>query len=126
VWFRAANPDARIAGRHGSVAWENTGSAEGIMLKLGHAVFMQTAGQPITQPVQAVIYGWGQYKDQVSRLPKPEQDKIDQLADQIVSSFAQSALAPYRSVLIVGHADKDWQGPAVESSVAFNRAQAVQ
>ena len=76
--------------------------------------------------MEAVIFGWGQYKDQVDLLPKPETDKIDQLADLIVSSFAQTTWPPYRKVRIVGHADKDWHGAGWEDTVSFNRAEAVQ
>lgn len=96
------------------------------MLTIEHAVFMNGLGQSSTQAVETVIYGWGQYKDQVSLLPRAEQDKIDHLADLIVSSFAQSALPPYRSVMIVGHADKDWHGTGLEDTVAGNRAEAVE
>jgi hypothetical protein len=96
------------------------------MLTVEHALFMSGLGQSSTQSVETVIYGWGQYKDRVSNLPKAEQDKIDHLADLIVSSFAQSALPPYRNVIIVGHADKDWQGAKLEDTVAGNRAEAVE
>lgn len=96
------------------------------MLTLERAVFMQASGQPTTDNVETVIYGWGQYKDEVSLLPKSEQDKVDQLADQIVSSFAQTVLPPFRSVIIDGHADKDWHGEKLENAVSFARAQAVQ
>jgi hypothetical protein len=96
------------------------------MFTLPHAIFMQGLGQRVTQPVATVIYGWGQYKDQVPLLPKPERDKVDQLADLIVSSFEQTALPPFRRVEILGHADKDWHGPSWEDTVSFNRAMAVQ
>jgi hypothetical protein len=96
------------------------------MISIDHAVVMQRMGQPITQSVGTVIYGWGQYKDQVSLLPKAERDKIDQLADLIVSSFAQYTFPPFRKVAIVGHADKDWHGPRKEEEVAFNRASAIE
>jgi hypothetical protein len=96
------------------------------MLTLERAVFMQAGGQPTTDNLQTVIYGWGQYKDEVRLLPKSEQDKVDQLADQIVSSFAQTVLPPFRSVIIDGHADKDWHGEKLENAVSFARAQAVQ
>jgi hypothetical protein len=90
------------------------------MLTIEHAIFIGGLGQSSTQAVETVIYGWGQYKDKVSLLPKSEQDKIDRLAELIVSSFAQSVLPPYRSVIIVGHADKDWQGAKLEDTVAGN------
>src|SRR5579864_6812813 len=95
------------------------------MLTLERVAFLQAAGQPVLQGVEAVIFGWGQYKDEVRLLPKAEQDKIDQLADQIVSSFAQTTLPPFRSVTINGYADKDWHGAKLEIEVSFNRAQAV-
>jgi hypothetical protein len=93
---------------------------------LRHALFLQATGQPAPQSVSTVIFGWGQYKDQAKLLPKPEQDKLDQLADLIVSSFAQSDLPPFRRVTIVGHADKDWHGAAWENTVSFNRASEVE
>jgi hypothetical protein len=96
------------------------------MFTLQQATLMQSVGIPVTQTVGTVIYGWGQYNDEVLRLPKPEQDKIDQAADLIVSSFAQSALPPFRSVSIVGHADKDWHGSGLEHKVSGERAEAVQ
>jgi hypothetical protein len=85
---------------------------------------MQSVGQAAAQNVETVIYGWGQYKDEVSLLPKPEQDKVDQLADQIVSSFAQSVLPPFRSVIVDGHADKDWHGAQLENTVSGDFSQA--
>lgn len=96
------------------------------MLTIEHAAFMNGLGQSSTQDIETVIYGWGQYKDQVSLLPKGEQDKLDRLADLIVSSFGQSVLPPYRSVIIVGHSDKDWHGAAYEDTVSGNRAEAVE
>lgn len=90
------------------------------MHTLQHATFMHG------QSVGTVIYGWGQYKDAVPLLPKTEQDKIDQAADLIVPSFAQFTLPPFRSVSIVGHADKDWHGAPFEHEVSKRRAYAVQ
>ena len=96
------------------------------MLTVEHAVFMNGLGQSSVQPVETVIYGWGQYKDKIPNLPRAEQDKLDHLADLIVSSFAQSVLPPYRSVIIIGHSDKDWHGAAFEDTVSGNRAEAVE
>ena len=87
---------------------------------------MNGLGQSSVQPVETVIYGWGQYKDKIPNLPRAEQDKLDHLADLIVSSFAQSVLPPYRSVIIIGHSDKDWHGAAFEDTVSGNRAEAVE
>lgn len=99
---------------------------EGNMYSLQQAIFMQGIGIPVPKAVGTVIYGWGQYKDEVDQLPRAEQDKIDQAADLIVSSFAQFALPPFRSVTIIGHADKDWHGTELEGKVSVQRARAVQ
>lgn len=96
------------------------------MFTLQQATFMKSTGLPIGGSVGAVISGWGQYKDDVALLPKFERDKVDQLADLIVSSFDQSVSSPFREVTIVGHADKDWHGGPTESRVSFNRAMAVE
>ncbi len=96
------------------------------MYSLQQAVFMQGIGMSIPETVGTVIYGWGQYKDEVRQLPRAEQDKIDQAADLIVSSFAQFALPPFRSVRIIGHADKDWHGAELEGKVSIQRARTVQ
>jgi hypothetical protein len=87
---------------------------------------LPTKQQLLGHEVGGLILGWGQYKDKASRLPKSEQDKIAQLADLIVSSFAQTDVPPFRRVVINGHADKDWHGPAFEDQVSFNRAEAIQ
>jgi hypothetical protein len=74
--------------------------------------------------LQSVTIGdWQQYGITIS----PAQAfTINKLADLIVSSFAQSVCSPFGQVTIVGHADKDWQGPKKEMEVSFRRAMAVQ
>jgi hypothetical protein len=76
-------------------------------------------------PVTRIVSGWGQYADRVDKLPASEKGKIDELADLIVTSFARQRCAPFRTVTIVGHADKDWHGPKTEMEVSFKRANAV-
>jgi hypothetical protein len=96
------------------------------MATLQHTMFLQATGQLVFhQPVSAVISGWQRYGDRVSGLPLAEQAKVNQLAELIVSSFAQRDLPPFRHVEIVGHADKDAKGPGWEDTVAANRAEAV-
>jgi hypothetical protein len=76
-------------------------------------------------PVNRIISGWGQYADEVNKLPAAERVKIDELADLIVTSFARQGCVPFRQVTIVGHADRDWHGPKYEMDVSFKRANAV-
>jgi hypothetical protein len=101
---------------------------------LQHAIFLQATGHLAHQSVGAVIFGWGEYADRVKLLPKPERDKLDHLADLIVTSFAQPNEVPFRFVHIVGHADKDGHHPfwdpkrraAWEDTVSMNRAKEVE
>lgn len=76
-------------------------------------------------PVNRIISGWGQYADDVAKLPASEKAKIDELADLIVTSFARQGCVPFRRVAIIGHADRDWHGPKYETEVSFKRANAV-
>jgi carboxypeptidase C (cathepsin A)/V8-like Glu-specific endopeptidase/GH25 family lysozyme M1 (1,4-beta-N-acetylmuramidase)/subtilisin family serine protease len=78
-------------------------------------------------PVQLerVIYGWGRYKDEVSKLPKPEKDKIDELANLVVTSFALPGCSPLGQISIVGHADRDYHGAVFEKRVSDARALSV-
>jgi hypothetical protein len=84
---------------------------------------MQSSPAGCPGPVEETIGGWGQYSHQI---PSGQQKIIDELADLIVSSFAQSNCPPFRSVLFVGHADKDWHGAAFEEEVSKERARTVQ
>ena len=94
------------------------------MFTLSAAIFgQQRVGIACPGPVQETISGWGQYSDRLSLM---HEGKINQLADLIVSSFAQSERAPFRMVSIVGHADKDRQGTQFEMDVSFKRAMTVQ
>jgi hypothetical protein len=95
------------------------------MVNPQQAVFMQHSLGVCSIPVTEVIRGWGQYGEKVSALPWSETDKIDRLADLIVSSFARPDCEPFRQVTIVGHADKDWHGASFEIDVSFERARAV-
>ncbi|MGA2403055.1 MAG: hypothetical protein ABSG91_15340 [Syntrophobacteraceae bacterium] len=85
------------------------------MFKIAQAVFMQQSGEFVPGPVTATI-NWGQYS---SFIPPGQMPTIDKLADMIVSSFAQSSVPAFRSVTIVGHADKDWHGAATEMKVCI-------
>jgi hypothetical protein len=93
------------------------------MPTLFQSIFMQATSGICASPVVANISGWGQYSD---RIPPGELSNIEKLADLIVSSFAQSACAPFREVSVVGHADKDWHGEKFEGKVSFDRAMTVQ
>jgi len=93
------------------------------MFNLDRYLLMQSVGAQCVSPVEETIVGWGQYKDQI---PPSEQAKIDKLAEIITDSFNQFDCAPFRSMLVVGHADKDWHGPVFEKQVSFERATAVQ
>jgi hypothetical protein len=93
------------------------------MFTLSRAILMQQTVGMCPGPVGATISGWKQYSDE---LPSLQQETIDNLADLIVSSFVQSRCPPFRSVSVVGHADKDWQGPKHEVHVSFKRAMTVQ
>ena len=103
------------------------------MLTIQQAKFLVVATGSVGHPVSETIFGWYRYDDNVAFLPTAEQDKLNYLADLIVSSFEQSDFPPFREVKIVGHADKDWheRGASLEGStdwedsVSENRARAV-
>jgi len=91
---------------------------------LATALQMQaTGGCP--GEVDEIIRGWGQYKDRVELLPRPEQDKISQICDLIVTSFTRTGCIPLGQITIVGHADKDAQGANFEKKVSDERAKSV-
>jgi len=76
-------------------------------------------------PVEDVIYGWGQYKDEVDKLPQSEKDKIARLADIVVTSFSAPNCSPLGQISVVGHADRDVHGAALEKKVSNERAISV-
>jgi hypothetical protein len=57
------------------------------MLTLHHAAFMQGIGLPLTVGAGTVIFGWTQYDDNVSFLPKHERDKLDGMAELMVAAL---------------------------------------
>lgn len=75
--------------------------------------------------VERTIYGWGQYKDEVALLPSAERDKVNELANLVVSSFMIPGCPPLGTITIVGHADTDSHGPALEKRVSDARALSV-
>ena len=75
--------------------------------------------------VERTIYGWGQYKDEVPYLPAAERDKINELANLVVASFSIPGCAPLGKIGIVGHADRDSHGAALEKRVSDARALSV-
>jgi hypothetical protein len=74
---------------------------------------------------EKTIYGWGQYKDEVPLLPPAERDKINELANLVVDSFFVPGCAPLGKISIVGHADRDSHGAALEKRVSDARALSV-
>src|SRR5215470_13534169 len=76
--------------------------------------FKQASTGVCPAEVDTVIRGWGQYQDAVELLPSPEQDKIAQLADLVVTSFTTPGCIPLGQIAIIGHADKDFHGAAFE------------
>jgi len=91
---------------------------------LARALFMQATGV-CPAGVDEIIRGWGQYKDRVDLLPGPEQNKIEQIAELIVTSFITEGCIPLGQIAIVGHADKDFHGPDFEKKVSVERATSV-
>jgi hypothetical protein len=75
--------------------------------------------------VSEIIYGWGQYKDDVDKLPEPERKKIEKLADVVVSSFAVPECVALGKIAVVGHADRDAKGAAFEQKISDERALSV-
>jgi carboxypeptidase C (cathepsin A)/V8-like Glu-specific endopeptidase/subtilisin family serine protease len=75
--------------------------------------------------VEKTIYGWGQYKDDVPLLPSAERDKVNELANLVVNSFFAAGCAPLGKISIVGHADRDSHGAALEKRVSDARALSV-
>jgi hypothetical protein len=74
---------------------------------------------------EKTIYGWRQYKDEVPLLPPAERDKINELANLVVDSFFVPGCAPLGKISIVGHADRDSHGAALEKRVSDARALSV-
>jgi hypothetical protein len=92
--------------------------------KLTTALLMQATGGCPGQ-IDEIIRGWEQYKDRVELLPRPEQDKISQISELIVSSFTRPGCVPLGQIMIVGHADKDAHGVDFEKKVSNERATSV-
>jgi hypothetical protein len=65
------------------------------------------------------------HQSHIDLLPQNERDKIDKLADLVVTSFTQVGCPPLRKVHFAGHADKDWHGPQSEMSISLDRAIAI-
>lgn len=89
----------------------------------GRMAHVQQSNVSCPNPQPVTIGNWGQYGITIW---SAQALTINKLADLIVSSFAQSVCSPFKWVTIVGHADKDWQGPKKEMEVSFRRAMAVQ
>ncbi|MCY7277494.1 MAG: hypothetical protein LH702_28105 [Phormidesmis sp. CAN_BIN44] len=98
-------------------------SAETQLFPLINSIHAQESEVSCLSPKPVKIERWGQYS---SAIPPGQEATINNLADLIVSSFAQSICPPFRKVEIVGHADKDWQGEKKEMDVSFKRAMTVQ
>ena len=89
------------------------------------AVFMQATVGICPAQVDEIIRKWGQYRDRVDLLPGPEQDKITQIAELIVTSFITPGCMPLGQIAIIGHADKDFHGAEFEKKVSDERATSV-
>jgi outer membrane protein OmpA-like peptidoglycan-associated protein len=108
-----------------AAAQTEQGSASEAEAALSPAAEQESESGTCPGPVTRIISGWGQYVDDVTKLPPAERSKIDELADLIVTSFTREGCVPFRRVMIVGHADRDWHGPKFEMDVSFKRANAV-
>ena len=98
----------------------------GTQMRLKEAIFLLDITGVCPQEVNEVIYGWGQYSDNINSLrPSSEKDKIDYLANLVVTSFAATGCAPLGKIEVVGHADKDFHGENFEKSVSNERALTV-
>jgi hypothetical protein len=95
------------------------------MTQLRHALLAQAVGGFVHGPVFEVIRGWGQYKDTVELLPQPERDKVAKLAELVAKSFTVTGSTPLGQITVVGHADRDSHGAALEQKVSGERAQSV-
>ncbi len=93
------------------------------------ALIRQAASGGCSVQVDEVIRGWGQYEVFLqsgrARLPQAEQDKIDRLADLVVSSFSAVRCPPLGQISIVGHADRDFHGQQFEKKISDERATTV-
>jgi hypothetical protein len=85
-------------------------------ITLQQALFMQATTGVCPIEVRETISGWKRYSVEISLLPQNEREKIDKLADLVVTSFTQVGCSPLRKVHFAGHADKDWHGPQSEMS----------
>jgi hypothetical protein len=88
------------------------------------ALFLQAVGGCPSQ-VDEVIREWGRYKQDVEGLPQWEKDKIDKLADVVVTSFTAVGCQPLGLITIIGHADKDFHGAAFEKKISDERGASV-
>jgi hypothetical protein len=93
-------------------------------LTLRSALFMQVVGG-CPREVDELIRGWGTHKDTVALLPKEEQDKVAKIAELVVTSFTTPGCVPLGQITVVGHADKDANGPAFEQKISDERAKSV-
>jgi hypothetical protein len=71
------------------------------------------------------IRGWGRYRIFADSLPLSEREKINRLADVVVTSFSKQGCIPLGQITVVGHADKDQRGPQFELRVSEERATTV-
>ncbi len=98
-------------------------------MALQQALIRQAASGGCSVQVDEVIRGWGQYEVFLqsgrARLPQPEQDKIDRLADLVVTSFSAVGCPPLGQIGIVGHADRDFHGQQFEKKISDERATTV-
>jgi hypothetical protein len=80
---------------------------------------------PCPAGIEEVIRGWEQYRDDVTKLPQEERDKINRLSELIAGSFATTDCAQLGQIKVVGHADNDYHGPAFEQGISEQRARSV-
>ena len=93
-----------------------------MLLDMASGNLVEQSGGACPSAMEEVIRGWGQYKDDVDKLPPPEREKIERLADLIVSSFAVPDCTPLGQITVIGHADKDYHGASLEQRVSDERA----
>jgi carboxypeptidase C (cathepsin A)/phosphatidylserine/phosphatidylglycerophosphate/cardiolipin synthase-like enzyme/V8-like Glu-specific endopeptidase/subtilisin family serine protease len=130
AWFSADGEIPWMANPSGTAPAGSGGNTEGFSDRRFAGNF---SSQAISQaedssspvPQSAVIYGWGQYRDDVAGLPKTEQAKIDKLADLVVKSFSQTSSQALGQISVVGHADQDIHGASFEKKISDDRAKAV-
>ncbi len=86
----------------------------------------QTTAKPrIGYFLRRTVYGWGQYRRQVSSLPPPQRATLAEIGNLIVGSFGPGR-RPIHFVHAYGHADRDTpRNPARERQMSAERARRV-